>query len=137
MKRVFLVSSFIALTVMSACSNSQTAKSDESALSNDSQTSNQNAPLTQNDIVVVYTDEGFSPATVNIAKGTKVMFENKSSKAFWPASGPHPEHTNYPEFDAKKSIPSGESYSFVFEKSGAWGFHDHLDSKKFGKITVE
>lgn len=136
MKRVFLVGAVAALTVLSACTSSQPDSQGE-ATTNNSQTTNQNAPLTQNDIVVVYTDEGFSPATMNIALGTKVTFENKSSKAFWPASGPHPEHTNYPEFDAKKSIPSGESYSFVFEKAGAWGFHNHLDSKKFGKITVE
>ncbi|MBP6979753.1 cupredoxin domain-containing protein [Candidatus Curtissbacteria bacterium] len=137
MKRVFLVGFVATLMVLSACTSSQPAMQNESTGDNNTQTANQNAPLTQNDIVVVYTDEGFSPATMNIALGTKVMFENKSSKAFWPASGPHPEHTNYPEFDPKKSIPSGESYSFVFEKAGAWGFHDHLDSKKFGKITVE
>lgn len=137
MKSVFLVGVVTALTVLSACTSSLPASQDESTTINNTQTTGQNAPLTQNDIVVVYTDEGFSPATMNIALGTKVMFENKSSKAFWPASGPHPEHTNYPEFDAKKSISSGESYSFVFENAGAWEFHDHLDSKKFGKITVE
>lgn len=136
MKKVFVVGSIVSLAVLSACTSSQPSSQAENTTSNN-QTAEQNAPLTQNDIVVVYTDEGFSPATMNIALGTKVTFENKSSKAFWPASGPHPEHTNYPEFDPKKAIPSGESYNFVFEKAGEWGFHDHLNSKKFGKITVE
>lgn len=92
---------------------------------------------TKNKTIVTYTDSGFNPSTILISKGGVVSFVNKSSSAFWPASNNHPSHLLYPEFDSKRSIPSGESYDFTFEKVGSWGFHDHLKSSMTGTITVQ
>ncbi|OGI29268.1 MAG: hypothetical protein A2288_00610 [Candidatus Moranbacteria bacterium RIFOXYA12_FULL_44_15] len=89
------------------------------------------------DAVVAYTDAGFSPKTVTVKVGDTVMFRNDSSGGMWVASAPHPVHTDYPEFDAKKSYVKGEAYSFTFEKSGTWKFHNHLKSTDFGSVTVE
>ena len=86
---------------------------------------------------ITYTDSGFSPSTVTIDQGDAVVFENKSSKSFWPASGEHPTHLLYPEFDAKKAIAVGSSYSFTFEKVGSWPFHNHMKSGDMGTITVK
>src|ERR1051326_866180 len=53
---------------------------------------------------VDYTSSGFSPSTLTVKAGDTVVFKNKSSSAFWPASDPHPTHTDYPGFDAKQPI---------------------------------
>jgi plastocyanin len=88
-------------------------------------------------VVISMTDTGFEPATVTVAPGTKVTFMNNGQAAHWPASGPHPTHTNLPGFDAKKGLATGESYSFTFDKVGTWGFHDHLNPQLFGSVVVK
>ena len=85
---------------------------------------------------ISYTDSCFDPETTTINQGDTVVFTNNSSTKMWPASDNHPSHTKYPEFDAEKSIPEGETYSFTFDKSGTWGMHDHNKSSCEGTITV-
>lgn len=87
-------------------------------------------------VTIEYTDSGFSPANVTVNKGDTVRFVNNSSSAFWPASAPHPIHTDLPSFDAKRNIAVGGSYSYTFNDKGAWGYHNHLKSTSFGKVTV-
>ena len=87
---------------------------------------------------VTYTDSGFSPKLARIKLGDTVTFMNNSTKMMWIASAPHPTHTNYPEFDAKKGYGAGEAYSFTFDdKTGSFNFHDHLAPTNFGTIVVE
>lgn len=86
---------------------------------------------------IEYTDSGFSPQSVTIKIGETVKFTNNSSGEMWVASAPHPTHTDYPEFDAKKAYNRGESYFFTFEKKGTWKFHNHADPTKFGSVTVQ
>lgn len=86
---------------------------------------------------IVYNGTSFSPSQLTIKNGDVVIFKNESNKSFWPASGPHPEHTNYPEFDPKKAIAAGQDWQFKFTKAGSWPFHDHLNASVFGKITVQ
>lgn len=82
------------------------------------------------------TDTGYSPSTLTIKNGDTVKFTNNGTKANWPASAPHPTHTDYPEFDPKQEIAVGQSWSFTFTKTGTWRFHDHLNATRFGSITV-
>lgn len=83
-------------------------------------------------VTVAYTDNGFSPQSIKIVKGSTVNFVNKSSIPLWVASDPHPEHTNYPEFDViydRDEYPGmGEDFSFTFEKEGTWEYHSHTAS---------
>lgn len=101
--------------------------------------------------VVFYTDEGFASPPLTIKVGEAVEFKNESSREVWPASAKHPTHTVYPGTDIKKcgtagagqmfdscgGIAPGASWIFTFNEKGEWGYHDHLDAKKFGKIIVE
>lgn len=80
--------------------------------------------------------DGFSPTSLTIKKGDTVTFKNVGSNAHWPASAPHPTHTDYPEFDPKHEIAPGQSWSFTFEKVGTWRYHDHLNSGETGIIIV-
>lgn len=93
---------------------------------------------------IVYTDSGFSPAYLSIPAGTTVIFQNRSSASFWPASDPYPANTNYPEegvcngraFDACGPLKIGEAWQFKFNRTGSWGYHDNLNPGRNGIITV-
>ena len=86
---------------------------------------------------ITYADSGFSPQSLTIEAGDTVIFKNNSDSNFWPASGPHPAHANYPEFDAKKAISTGGSYSFTFTRTGSWKYHNHLNPASTGTIVVQ
>lgn len=100
---------------------------------------NQPNPVSTNPSVVEvkYTDTGFVPAEVKIRPGGVARFKNESTKMMWVASAPHPQHTDYPEFDADKGYGTGETYSFTFTRTGTWKFHNHLAPTRFGRVTVE
>lgn len=88
-------------------------------------------------ITVDYTNQGYSPAVARLHTGDTVIFVNGSTHPMWIASDPHPVHSAYPEFDAKRSYAPGESYSFTFEKAGSWGYHNHLQPTDAGKVVIE
>ena len=85
---------------------------------------------------ITYDGKAYTPAVLSIKNGDIIVFKNNSEGEFWPASAQHPSHLEYPEFDPKKPVAAGQTWQFKFTKSGAWGFHDHLNPKAFGKITV-
>lgn len=85
---------------------------------------------------VDYNGAKFSPAQLNIKVGDIVIFKNTGASDFWPASDPHPTHTAYPEFDAKKAVPAGGSFQFKFLNAGSWGYHDHFNPTIKGVVNV-
>ncbi|MBI5153104.1 MAG: hypothetical protein HZA36_01455 [Parcubacteria group bacterium] len=101
--------------------------------------------------IVTYMDSGFSSGSLTIKKGEVVIFENKSSRNMWVASAMHPSHRGYPGsniekcgtkdvetiFDACKGFAPNTSWSFTFNEVGTWKYHNHLDARSFGSITVE
>ena len=94
---------------------------------------------------VTYTDNGYSPSTLEINAGDTVVFKNGSSQSMWPASAMHPAHKDYPTiggclgstFDACKGVQPGDSWPFQFDIAGNWKYHDHLNPKNFGAIIVQ
>ncbi|MDO8517825.1 MAG: hypothetical protein Q7S26_00840 [bacterium] len=111
----------------------------------------QTQPQEQPSTNVTYTDSGFSPSTVTIAQGGMVTFANQSGGQMWVASGLHPTHTGYSgtsrtqhcpdtaetSFDQCTAVPAGQSYSFTFQKTGTWPYHNHFNSGDFGTIVVQ
>lgn len=87
-------------------------------------------------VEVDYDGTQFSPAVVNIKVNDWVFFKNKSTLDFWPASNPHPTHTDYSGFDALKNIAPGGEYKFQFTKVGSWGYHNHLNPDIGGTVNV-
>lgn len=85
---------------------------------------------------VILTIDGFSPQEITLNKGDAIKFTTSLGKPFWPASNLHPTHTIYPEFDPKEPVAANKDWSFVFNKSGEWKFHDHLSPIFKGKVTV-
>lgn len=101
--------------------------------------------------IITYTDSGYSPNTLTIKVGETVTWKNESSSGMWTASAMHPAHMKYnntsldehcpdtanTSFDECKSAQPGESWSFKFDKTGSWGYHNHVKASDFGKIIVE
>ncbi|MEM0476572.1 MAG: cupredoxin domain-containing protein [Candidatus Aenigmatarchaeota archaeon] len=108
------------------------------------QTQNQTVESGNVHIVEIYSN-GFVPQTLRIKVGDTVTFVNKDSSPHWPASDPHPTHTDYPEkggcissaFDTCRGLRQGESWNFTFKYKGTWNYHDHLNPSLRGTIIVE
>ena len=84
---------------------------------------------------VSYTEEGYAPKKLEVPLGTPVVFYNDSDKAMWPASNIHPSHEILPEFDSMGPIEPGHAVAFVFEKSGYFRYHDHIEPVRGGLIN--
>jgi plastocyanin len=95
------------------------------------------SPVIPKTYTVNYTSSCFSPSSLTIKRDETVKFVNNSNKYMWPASDDHPSHSIYPEFDSKSGIAPGGTYSFIFTKVGAWGYHDHNKPGCNGTITVQ
>ncbi|HUQ85822.1 MAG TPA: hypothetical protein VM077_05855 [Candidatus Limnocylindrales bacterium] len=94
---------------------------------------------------IILGDSGFSSSMLTIPLGSTVTFEIEGKQMHWPASNDHPTHENYPEkggclgskLDACRGLQKGEKYSFVFDKKGAFGMHDHLLASSTMVIRVK
>ena len=99
--------------------------------------------------VIRYVNGAYVPDTVHVAVGSEVKWVSEDN-AFWPASNLHPTHTAYPGsgitkcytsqretiFDACEALGRGVEYSFTFNSTGEWRFHDHINPKATGTIVV-
>jgi len=85
---------------------------------------------------VVLESDGFHPDILTVRKGDSVTFSTTNGKPFWPASNLHPSHRTYAEFDPRKPIKPGDTWSFTFNKVGSWKFHGHLAPYWNGIINV-
>jgi len=84
------------------------------------------------------TDTGFTPQTLQIAKGTKVIWVNKDASPHQVASDPYPDHTALPGLFSEKPLAAEESYSFTFSQAGTFTYHDHLHPEAFhGTVVVK
>jgi len=147
---LFFRSAFQPIPSISEPSNQQTTTQPPTTEQPSQQPPVSQAPAVKEN-VVTYTDSGYSPNTLTIKKGETVTFTNQSSRSMWPASAMHPTHTVYsgtsldehcPDtagtaFDACKGYLPGESWSFTFNKTGTWKYHDHLNPSDRGTIVVE
>ncbi len=86
--------------------------------------------------IIEMTKEGFEPPSLTTDADSTVMFLNKDTQPHWPASNVHPTHELYPEFDPRREIPPGESWTFKPTRAGEWKFHDHLFPHFRGSLTV-
>ena len=95
--------------------------------------------ITGEEHVITFSDDGFDPAEITIAKGDTVTWKTTTGRLFWPASNLHPSHRDYPGgiFDPKAPIESDATWSFTFELAGDWKYHDHLAPYHTGVIHVE
>src|SRR3989338_1427496 len=97
---------------------------------------------------VSLTATGFSPQTVTIKKGGTITFVNGGGGDMWVASAPHPAHTAYSGTSLQEHCSDavdvsfdqckiGDTYSFTFDKTGSFKYHNHTNSSQFGTVVVE
>lgn len=93
-------------------------------------------PVQPAGVTVEVTDNGYSPQTVTIKKGTKVVWTNKTDRTVTVNSDPHPIHVKYPALNLG-SFDTNEVVQLVFGKEGTYTYHNHLNASMTGKIIVE
>lgn len=102
--------------------------------------------------VITLTESGFSPTSVTVARGETVRFINDSSRGMWVGVDEHPTHTEYDgtstrehcansmntgtSFDQCASVAKGELWDYTFEKTGTFGFHNHVGASNTGTVIV-
>lgn len=97
---------------------------------------------------VIYTENGFDPETITITQGETVRFVNESDNQMWVASDEHPTHTQYAGTTLSEHCKAntntgfdqcgdGDTFTFTFDKSGTWNYHNHLFSTDQGSVIVE
>ncbi len=90
----------------------------------------------EGDVTIKMGNDEYSPQNISIKKGAKITFVNNSDSLRWPASDLHPSHLIYSEFDSKQPVEKGGSWTLQFDKTGEWGYHDHLAPYITGMIKV-
>lgn len=86
---------------------------------------------------ISYTNDGFSPKTTTVEEGITVTWVNESEGQMWIASSVHPTHGELPELDQQNGVSSGGEFSFQFDQSGEWDYHNHLNPSQKGTVVVE
>jgi len=97
---------------------------------------------------VTYTTSGFSPEQVTIEQGETVTWVNEGGPGMWVASDVHPSHSEYDGTSTQQHCQDGSSdtfdscsaqerYSFTFEKTGTFRYHNHQQAGHVGTVVVE
>ncbi|MDY6765936.1 MAG: hypothetical protein SVW77_01080 [Candidatus Nanohaloarchaea archaeon] len=95
---------------------------------------------------VSYSSDGFSPQQLTVQRCDTVRWES-SGAGMWVGSDRHPTHTQYDgssvnqhcpnQGDAFDQCSTGATYSFTFEKTGEFGYHNHVRAAHGGTVVVE
>lgn len=85
---------------------------------------------------VTLTQSGFDPQTLTVKVGTKVTWTNKSGATATVNSAVHPIHALFP-FLNLGSFDDGSSVEVVFDKTGTYTYHNHLNPSQTGTVVVE
>lgn len=74
--------------------------------------------------VVNYTGTHFVPDLVSINLGEQVRFVNKDNLSMRITSNDIKGVPLYPGFDEQKSVGTGGTFTFLFNKAGLWSYHN-------------
>ncbi|MFI5270652.1 MAG: cupredoxin domain-containing protein [Candidatus Saccharimonadales bacterium] len=87
---------------------------------------------------VSITDSGFVPATVTIKVGQAVVWTNDAvTSHFVISDDPVPLKAGEPQPNSVQSIKPGDTYSYVFNQAGSYGYHDTIDPSFQGTVVVK
>lgn len=95
--------------------------------------------LQRGEVLVVYSDKGFTPGVLKITRGASIRFLNASGKALRiaPQIDPAYSTTAYRGFEASSSIRKGESFQISVTLPGVWGYRNLNDPGSIGVVIVE
>lgn len=87
--------------------------------------------------VVTISSLGFSSKDMTVKVGTVVTWFNNDSEDHTVNSDVHPTHQLYPPLNNIGTIKPSERKGFMFDKTGTYKYHDHLNPSLTGSVTVE
>jgi plastocyanin len=96
-------------------------------------TAQESPAVTQN--TVTLTADGYSPKTLTIKAGTTVTWVNNSGDVATVNSDPHPVHTDFSPLNLG-NFSNGSKVTLTFNKTGTYGYHNHLNPSQKGTIIV-
>jgi plastocyanin len=90
---------------------------------------------------ITITSAGVNPATLTVARGSQVTFQNNDVQVHDMQSDPHPAHDDCPELSQVGFLAPGQSkQSGNLNTAKTCGYHDHelfSDRKWQGKIIIQ
>jgi len=103
---------------------------------NDTSTETTDQQASPDEVMIVYTNDGFAKSSITVKAGQTVRVQNNSDSTLSFNSDDHPTHTKQSVLNVGEIEPS-ESKTFTIDALGTWGYHDHFNSSHTGKIVVE
>lgn len=91
--------------------------------------------IAQKEIVINVTEKGFSPQTVTIKAGTRVVWINRTKGTVTVNSDKHPTNLLYPPLNLGE-FGKGSSVQLVFDKPGKFTYHNYLIPSQTGTVVV-
>lgn len=85
---------------------------------------------------ITYSNDGFSPSTITVQAGDTVAIKNASDHDMQFDSDPHPVHTDDTDLNAGLVSP-GQTITFTVNKTGTFGYHNHLNPSQTGTIVIQ
>jgi plastocyanin len=87
--------------------------------------------------LVEISKDGFVPATISVKKGQVVVWTNNDQKPHQVATDPYPSNDTVAGL-LSDPLTTGDSFSFTFDQTGTFTYHDNLNPLKLkGTIVVE
>lgn len=89
-------------------------------------------------VIVYISSSGIVPHDIQIHQGATITFIKLDDSVHEIASGPHPQHNNFPPLNIGVMM-GGEAKTVTFTKVGFFGYHDHIndDDMRFqGSVVV-
>lgn len=101
-----------------------------------SETTTNAEEVTADETQVELTTSGFSPNEITINKGAKIVWTNNGGKSATVDSSSHPVHSDYPKLNLG-SFNDGETLELIFNETGTFKYHNHLNPSQNGSVIVK
>ncbi len=85
--------------------------------------------------LVRITSTGFQPATLKVKPGTRVVWTNSDNTLHQVASNPFPKDNGLPGLKSE-ILNNTQSYSYIANTTGTFGYHDQLTPTTNGTLVV-
>lgn len=99
--------------------------------------SSQNNEVSADPIIVTITEVGFEPAAIKVKRDESIQWVYVAGPERTVASNPYPARTDLPDLVSPDSIGEGETFTYTFQKSGTFNYHDAGNPIVGGTIIVD
>ncbi len=89
----------------------------------------------RDEAAITLTNRGFSPATILVPAGIRVVWKNRSGAPATVDSSEHPTHLDHPFLNLGE-LKDGGARNFSFPEPGIFKYHDHYHPERTGTIIV-